>query len=157
MLYFPFSILFYDWQLLGLCSVHDRWMNARMNKCMNECAFVEWWWQQGKTNVHGEKPVLLPLYPPQIPQPDLGLDLGQHSKRPVTTHRRHHITHHLVMGYVIQHSRLFYWTLLVEITAFWKWVQFPPTVVWRYEYLYSISFIILFPLHYIWTLLIAVC
>jgi len=39
--------------------------------------------------------------------PAVGLDLGQRSKRPVTTHRRHHITHHLVMGYMMQHSRLF--------------------------------------------------
>jgi len=42
---------------------------------MNECAFVEWWWQ-GKTNVHGEKPVLLPLYPPQIPHACRGFRPG---------------------------------------------------------------------------------
>jgi hypothetical protein len=33
-------LILWLWQLLGLYSVHDRWMNVRMNKCMNECMCI---------------------------------------------------------------------------------------------------------------------
>ena len=46
-------------KFLRLCSIVDRWM------C--ECGvLVEWYWL-GKIDVFEEKPVLLPLCPPQIP------------------------------------------------------------------------------------------
>jgi len=41
--------------------------------------------------------------------PALGLDLCQHSERPVTTH----ITHQMVMGYMIQHQGCSVVTLFV--------------------------------------------
>jgi hypothetical protein len=46
---------------------------------------VEWYWQ-GKTEELGEKPVPVPLCPPQIP---LGANPGRHVERPATNHLSH--------------------------------------------------------------------
>jgi hypothetical protein len=69
-------------------------MNERMGEWMNEWKLfflvfgnvepaVEWYWQ-GKTEGLGEKPVPVPLCPPQIPLDCPGREPGRRGERPAT-------------------------------------------------------------------------